>query len=161
MNNPPPCLRIQTSLMSAGKCNSRGSRTDCAAPLRTMDARSSTLRDLVPATPFKVTALIFPISYALPHMSLQRDPASTVRVQAQGLASEHGGAEVRHAECNQHARKSSRIDSGWRLLWPFRSVSQPASSSFLEAFPATELPPCPGRMFEESPYRLCARRCQS
>src|SRR5258707_2501724 len=46
MSNPSPCLRILTSLTSAGKRNSCGSRTAWLAPLRNMDARLATALDI-------------------------------------------------------------------------------------------------------------------
>src|ERR1700722_940397 len=46
MNNPSPCFRIRTSLTSAGKRNSCGSRTAWFAPLRNMDARLATELDV-------------------------------------------------------------------------------------------------------------------
>jgi hypothetical protein len=60
MNNPSPCLRIRTSLTSAGKRNSCGSRTAWLAPLRNMDARLATALDIDLAA--VVTALPFPVS---------------------------------------------------------------------------------------------------
>jgi hypothetical protein len=61
MNNPSPCLRIRTSLTSAGKRNSWGSRTAWLAPLRNMDPRLETAPDVDLAAAFDVTNLLFPV----------------------------------------------------------------------------------------------------
>jgi hypothetical protein len=61
MNNPSPCLRIRTSLTSAGKRNSCGSRTAWLAPLRNMDARLATALDIDLAAAFDVSNFLFPI----------------------------------------------------------------------------------------------------
>src|SRR5882724_4679613 len=61
MNNPSPCLRIRTSLTSAGKRNSCGSRTAWLAPLRNIDARLATALDMDLAADFGITDLPFPL----------------------------------------------------------------------------------------------------
>ena len=67
INNPSPCFRIRTSLTSAGKRNSCGSRTAWLAPLRNMDAPLATALDIDLAAAFDVAAafevadLLFPV----------------------------------------------------------------------------------------------------
>jgi len=61
MNNPSPCLRIRTSLTSAGKRNSCGSRTAWLAPFRNIDALLATAVDMDLAVAFDVTDLFLPV----------------------------------------------------------------------------------------------------
>jgi hypothetical protein len=61
MNNPSACLRIRTSLTSAGKRNSCGSRTAWLAPFRNIDARLAAALDIDLAAAFDVTDLLFPV----------------------------------------------------------------------------------------------------
>jgi hypothetical protein len=46
INSPSPCLRIRTSLTSAGKHNSYGSHTARLAPFRNIEARLETAPDM-------------------------------------------------------------------------------------------------------------------
>src|ERR1700733_3800071 len=60
MNNPSACLRIRTSLTSAGKRNSCGSRTAWLAPFRNIDALFATALDTDLTAAFDVRDLPFP-----------------------------------------------------------------------------------------------------